>query len=180
MYYNKNYNAQAVTKESAGMTEKELRRLSRAELLELLIEQGERAEALQQKLSAAEHAIQKRKLDLTEVGSIAEAALKLNGVFEAAENAAKQYLEGVRQVGLEQLNQCEQREAASRREAEKIIAEANEEAARIVEAAKTQAQSRANDVNDKIYSLRKAFDALLNISQGAAADKTEKELRCYI
>lgn len=148
------------------MTEKEMKRLSREELLEILIEQGEQMEALQTELKTAKKQLENRKLELAEVGSIAEASLKINGVFEAAENAAKQYLESVQQVSLEQLKECEQREADSRREAEQIIAEAREEGARIVEAAKTQAQSRANDVNDKIASLRKAFDALINISSG--------------
>jgi hypothetical protein len=35
------------------------------------------------------------KIDIEESGSIAEAALKINGVFEAAQAAADQYLDNI-------------------------------------------------------------------------------------
>ena len=73
------------------MTEKELRKLGRAELLELLLEQAREFEALEQRLNAAEAALQSQQLQLETCGSIAEASLKLNGVFEAAQKAAEQY-----------------------------------------------------------------------------------------
>ena len=68
------------------MTEKELRKLGRAELLELLLEQAREFEALEQRLNAAEAALQSQQLQLETCGSIAEASLKLNGVFEAAQS----------------------------------------------------------------------------------------------
>ena len=43
------------------MTEKELRKLGRAELLELLLEQTREFEALEQRLNAAEAALQSRQ-----------------------------------------------------------------------------------------------------------------------
>ena len=73
------------------MTEKELRKLGRAELLELLLEQAREFETLEQRLNAAEAALQSQQLQLETCGSIAEASLKLNGVFEAAQKAAEQY-----------------------------------------------------------------------------------------
>ena len=152
------------------MTERELRRMSRTELLELLIQQGELIEQLQTKLSAAEKAVnaaekaaKDRKLELTEIGSIAEAALKLNGVFEAADKAVKQYVEGVKRVSLEQAAVCERREAESKREAERILAEARQESVRIRQEATLEAQS---NMNDKILSLRNAFEALMSIPMG--------------
>ncbi len=39
-----------------------------------------------------------RRIRLREAGSIAEAALKLNGVFEAAQEAANQYLENIERM----------------------------------------------------------------------------------
>lgn len=78
------------------MNEKELRRLSRLELIAMLLEQkreNERLEAENEKLRAE---IEDRRLNCREAGSIAEASLRLNGVFEAAQNAADQYLENLR------------------------------------------------------------------------------------
>ena len=78
------------------MTDKELRRLSRKELLEMLIEQMNENEELKQKLDRAESELKDRNIMIENAGSLAEAALKLNDVFEAADRAAQQYLENVR------------------------------------------------------------------------------------
>ena len=80
------------------MTEKELKRLNRKQLLELLLKQTERADRLQEQLDEAQKQLADRTLGVTEAGSIAEAALKLNGVFEAAEAAAAQYLENIKRM----------------------------------------------------------------------------------
>ena len=74
------------------MTDKELRRLSRKELLEMLIEQMNENEELKQKLDRAESELKDRNIMIENAGSLAEAALKLNDVFEAADRAAQQYL----------------------------------------------------------------------------------------
>lgn len=83
------------------MTEKELRRLSRAELLELLLAEIKENEQLHAKLKAANEQLADRKILIENAGSIAEAALELNGVFEAADRAVRQYLENVRRIAEE-------------------------------------------------------------------------------
>lgn len=77
------------------MTDKQLKRLSRRELLEMLIIQTRKVEALEAKLADTEQKLQNKLLAIEESGSLAEAVLRLNGVFEAAENAARQYLENI-------------------------------------------------------------------------------------
>lgn len=78
------------------MTDKELKKLSRADLLELLLEESRENERLREKLRIASEKLKDRTIQIREAGSIAEAALRLNGVFEAAEAAAQQYVENVR------------------------------------------------------------------------------------
>ena len=80
------------------MTDQELRKLSRRDLLELLMSQGRELEALRAELDQAIAALENRKIHLDQAGSIAEAALRLNGVFEAAQAAADQYLENIRRL----------------------------------------------------------------------------------
>ena len=80
------------------MTDKELKKLKRIELLEMLIEQSKENEELKRQLEEANKKLESREIMLKQSGSIAEAALKLNGVFEAAEKAAKQYLENVKRI----------------------------------------------------------------------------------
>lgn len=86
----------------AYMTDKELKRLSRVELLELLIGQMKENQRLQAALDAANKVLRDRTIVIEQAGSIAEAALQLNGVFAAAEAAAAQYLENIRRCAAEQ------------------------------------------------------------------------------
>ncbi len=95
------------------MNDTDLRKLSRAELLELLIDQLEENQRLQKELDAAQHALEQRQIAIAESGSIAEAALRVNGVFEAAEKAAREYLQNLekqRQAVFEQTKQLAKEE----------------------------------------------------------------------
>lgn len=69
-----------------------LQKLSRTELLELLLEQTKELEATQAKVSELEKALADRKIEMEQAGNIAEAALQLNKVFEAAQRAADDYV----------------------------------------------------------------------------------------
>lgn len=110
------------------MTDRELRKLSRRDLLQMLVEQvketekskqeladtteqlkemGQNYERLRKRLDQKDVRIHeltdalraertKREIELQEAGSIAEAALQLNGIFETAQKAADQYLYNIR------------------------------------------------------------------------------------
>lgn len=119
------------------MADKELRRLKRRDLLQMLLAQCEETERLQSELdqktaeleslqegyerlkdklnikderlnekdariSDLETSIEEmqasRLIELSEAGSIAEAALRLNGIFEAAQRCAEQYLMNVKRL----------------------------------------------------------------------------------
>ncbi len=84
------------------MTEKQLRKLKRVELLELLVEQSAEMDQLREELEAARRELAERKIAAERSGSLAEAALKLSGVFEAADQAARDYLENVRRMCAEE------------------------------------------------------------------------------
>lgn len=84
------------------LSDKELRKLKRVELLEMLLELSRENEDLMLELEEKNRIIEalnlqleNRKIDLKHAGTIAEASFKLNGVFEAAEKAAEQYLENL-------------------------------------------------------------------------------------
>lgn len=80
------------------MTDKELRRLSRSQLLELMLAQSKRIDKLERELEKAQDELENRRIVAEEAGSIAEAALRLSGIFEAAQQAADMYLESVQQT----------------------------------------------------------------------------------
>ena len=80
------------------MTDQELKKLRRSDLLELLIAQEKENERLRSQVEQLEKRLADRAIDLEQAGSIAEAALRLNGVFQAAQAAADQYLENIRRL----------------------------------------------------------------------------------
>lgn len=78
------------------MTDKELKQLKRVDLLELLLVQSRENDRLRAELEETRSKLEAKELVLKEAGSIAEAALRLNQVFEAAQAAADQYILSVK------------------------------------------------------------------------------------
>lgn len=97
------------------MTNQDLKKLNRRQLLELLILQTERGDKLEARVEELERELQEKKLQMTEAGSIAEASLRLSGTFEAAQAAADQYLESVQQLKEETAKRCKEMLEATRR-----------------------------------------------------------------
>ena len=64
-----------------GHTDRDLKRLTRAELLELLLEQSKEIDRLRDELDAANRQLDERQIVIDRAGSIAEAALQLSGIF---------------------------------------------------------------------------------------------------
>lgn len=83
------------------MAGSELKKLKRADLLELLIAQGKELDRIKAELDEAREQLSRREIALAEAGSIADAALKLSGVFESAQEAADIYLLSLQANGAE-------------------------------------------------------------------------------
>lgn len=98
------------------MTPKELKRLGRAELLELLLEQSREVERLRKRVNKLEALLEERQLQVTQAGDLAQATLAVNGVMEAAQNAAKQYLDNIAAMEAETKARCEAMLAQARQD----------------------------------------------------------------
>lgn len=103
------------------MNNNDLKKLNRKQLLELLLKQAVHVEELENKVTELEKKLKDKQLNQQEFGSIAEAALKVNGVFEAAEAAAVQYVENIKRMN-EQLAEREAEAARKTEKAEKALA----------------------------------------------------------
>ena len=77
------------------MKQKELRRLSKAELIDIIYEQKKIEVSLKNKLAEAQQQLEEHDIQVKKAGTLAEAALSVNKVFEAAQRAADDY---VRQI----------------------------------------------------------------------------------
>ena len=107
--------------------EKELRKLNRAELLEMLIAQSREVEELQAQVAELQKRLDDREICLNHAGSIAEASVLLNGVFEAAQAAAQQYLENIQMLSGRQEQICAEMERKTRERCEAMELEAQKD-----------------------------------------------------
>ena len=78
------------------MTRKELQKMGRRGLIVLLLEISNENDQLRTQLGDAQRRLASREIRIKRSGSIAEAAMELNHVFEAAQSAANQYLENIK------------------------------------------------------------------------------------
>lgn len=132
------------------MTDKDIKKLTRAELLEILIEQTREREAEKKQLLELQEKLMNRDIKISRAGSIAEASLQLSGIFEAAQESAKQYLENIERLDLDRQLECEKAKKEARREAERIISQARQEADEIVRKAQQEASLYWAEVSDKL------------------------------
>ena len=114
------------------MTEKELKRLSRKELLQMMLLQAEENERLKEEVERLQKKLQDNRIAAGKVGSIAEASLQLHKVFEGAQSAADTYLENIRRMQSYQEAYCKG-----------MIERANKEAAAIIRRAKERGSDEA-------------------------------------
>ena len=111
------------------MTDKELKKLNRRELLEIPIAQARKNERLEKKIAELQQRLDAKELTVSEAGDLAGAVMELNGVFDAARNACDQY-----KINVERM------EEECRRECERLREEAQQEAIEIVKQAILQAE----------------------------------------
>ncbi len=149
------------------MTNKELKKLSRSELLEMLIAKSREAETLKIQLKEERKKLEDRRIIIHNAGSIAEASLQLNGVFEAAQKAVEQYTENMQR----QADICAELEKESKKRAQKLLsdteakcadmeAQTQEKCEHMLKDAQQQAQTYWDEVSEKIVKLAEAQTGL--------------------
>jgi len=102
------------------MKDKKLKRLSRAELLELLLEQTRETEQLQEKLDELQAQLESKDLKIREAGDLAHAVLAVNQVMEAAQQAAQQYLDNMKLMEEETRRKCDEMLRSAAEEARQL------------------------------------------------------------
>ncbi len=137
------------------MTDKKLRKLRRAALIELLIEQLEENERLTGQIDQLQKQLQDRAITIENAGSIAEAALVLNDVFLAAENAATQYVDNLTRLNTR---------------SDELFANAQQEAARIIQEAQEQAQHLLSQAPEAVSESASVFSSAETAIEEAIPD----------
>ncbi len=111
------------------MTDKEFKRLSRAQLIEIIYQLQLKQEELTAENEKLSKALADKRLLVSEAGNIAEAALEIHNVMQAAQAAAEHYLEEMRLRGDEAYQQALKK---AEEDAAAILAKAQQEAAEMI------------------------------------------------
>jgi len=74
------------------MVSKELRRLSRRELVEIIYQMKKNEQQMQEEIAVLKAALEDKRMRISQAGSIAEAAASITKLFSAAQEAADLYL----------------------------------------------------------------------------------------
>lgn len=131
------------------MSDDRLRRLSRGELIDIIYQYQCKNQEQAEKIEELTAQLEDRRTRIRNAGSIAEAALSLNRVFEAAQQAADQYVQELKDASADPDDRCKQ-----------IIAEAEEQAALIRRQAEIESEVMLDEAKQKCQVLYRRMNEL--------------------
>lgn len=136
------------------MNDKELRKASRKELLEIILAQTNRIEELEIALDDVSKKLNSKKIIMKESGSLAEATIKLSEIFEHADLVAEEYLEKVKENCLimekETKKECRELKKKMIAEAEKKCQKLEEQAKKQITQKEKKSKNKKANINEEI------------------------------
>ena len=121
------------------MTDKEFKRLSHFQLIDIIYQLQLKQEELLADNEALTKALDDKRIQVSKAGNIAEAALEIHNVMQAAQDAASHYLEEM-QIRIDQ-------------EYQRILQKANDNAAAILEKAKQEAKTIVEEAQQEAVGI---------------------------
>lgn len=106
------------------MTDKELRKLGRSDLLEILLAQSKEISELKENIRTLTEQLEDRTIKYESAGSLAEAVVNVSGIIDAAQRAADLYLDNIRNSTSdisEAQKKCAEIEAKSKSAAKSLL-----------------------------------------------------------
>jgi cell division septum initiation protein DivIVA len=108
------------------MTDKEFKRLNRSQLIDIIYQLQLKQEELVAENNQLRDQLADKRLRMRQVGNIAEAALEINHVMEAAQSAAEQYIEEILQLRKETETVCRRMLEEARKKADAMVGDARQ------------------------------------------------------
>ena len=106
------------------MTDKEFKRLSRSQLIDIIYQLQLKQDELTADNEKLSKALADKRLRVSKAGNIAEAALEIHNVMQAAQDAATHYLEEIHIMRKETEEKCRRLLEKAQKDADDIIAQA--------------------------------------------------------
>lgn len=147
------------------MNQKELRRLSRGDLLEMMLSLSKENERLRKELHQANRKLEDRTIAVEQSGSLAEAALNLNGVFQAAQAACDQYSLSIHSQADALLAQAQEQLADTDARCSKMLIQANKQAKQIVFQARAQAKKILEEGQRKLAAREEMYSWIAELME---------------
>ncbi len=144
------------------MTNREFKRLSRRELIDIIYQLQCSERELAEENQRLKDALVSKETKQLEYGSIAEAVVGLSDIFTIAQETADRYLES---IYADNANPQKMLDEANRKAGE-ILAQAQREGEEIRLQAEREAEEKWNTVNKKIDELLRARGALEYLNGG--------------
>lgn len=133
------------------MAEKELKKMNRTELVEIIYALQQREEELKKENAVLQEKLNDRIVKIEQSGSIAEAVIVLNNIFQNAQNTADQYIESVRSA-----------QASANEEVQRILSEAQAQANQIIGEAEQRRLSIEQETEREVTEKWNVFDNKVN------------------
>ena len=105
------------------MINKELKRLNRRELIDVIYQLKKNEEQMQEQIAALEAELQDRRIRISVAGSVAEAAMDITDIFSVAQSTADIYLREIASMKEDAERECEEMIEEAKKKVETIIAE---------------------------------------------------------
>ena len=105
------------------MISKELKKLNRRELVDIIYQLKKNEEQLKEKIASLEADLQDKRIHLSVAGSIAEAATDITDIFSVAQSTADLYLNEIASMREDAKRECERMIEEAGKKVETIIAD---------------------------------------------------------
>ena len=109
--------------EGKTMISKELKKLNRRELVDVIYQLKKNEEQMQAQIAALEAELQEQRIRVSVAGSIAEAAKDITGIFSVAQATADLYLREIASMKADTQRECDKMIEEAEKKAEAIMAD---------------------------------------------------------
>lgn len=158
---------------SVADTEKDIKKLSRTELVDVIYQLKKSEQKLEEQVQTLQAALDEKNLRMENVGSVAEASLALTDIFANAQTAADAYLEEIRTRRAAVEEECSRLSAEAQEKADTLLRESTEQAEKTLQDAQTEADSVLQEAQTKadaaLQEAQEKADAILQDAHAQAS-----------